>query len=164
MGSTGPWGHDGASLSLDHVIRRHGGAAAPSTAAYIGATELDRDRVLAFLRSLVLTPINGLPADVDGDGAIASAWAVAGRSTGGPERFDPELLAGVPCRIEGPTRGYGGDEVFSRACLNVPALYRMDSAARKDVDGDGFPDIRDRCPAVHGVSDGCRSPANYPGP
>ena len=59
VGSSAPYGHDGASLDLDAVIRRHGGEAASSAAAY---RDLDADgqlELVGFLRSLVLAP----PAD-----------------------------------------------------------------------------------------------------
>jgi hypothetical protein len=158
LGSSAPYGHDGASLDLEDVILRHGGEAAASTEKYAKLSEAEHAELLAFLRSLVLYPITGLPTDVDGDGRIEPQWTVAGRPTGGPERFDPELLSVVPCEIEGPTRGYGGEPVFSKACLNVDALYRMDLPARRDKDHDGFPDVRDDCPDKHGYLDGCNDP------
>ncbi len=56
VGSTAPYGHDGRSINLDAVIRRHGGEARKSKRNY---KNLDDDRqhaVLEFLRSLVLFP------------------------------------------------------------------------------------------------------------
>lgn len=163
LGSTAPYGHDGASLSLEEVIDRHGGEGEAAAAAWRGLDEGQREALLAFLRSLVLYPVVGLPSDVDGDGKIADPWMVAGHPTGGRERFDPELLSEVPCQLEGETRGYSGAVIFSKACLNVPAMYRMDLPARVDRDGDGFPDVRDDCPEVHGLLDGCHDPPNYTG-
>lgn len=56
VGSTAPYGHDGRSINLDAVIRRHGGEAADSTRRYTRLGGSDRQRVLAFLESLVLFP------------------------------------------------------------------------------------------------------------
>ena len=36
VGTTAPYGHDGRSITLDAVIRRHGGEAAGATRAYVG--------------------------------------------------------------------------------------------------------------------------------
>lgn len=56
VGSTAPYGHDGRSINLDQVIRRHGGEARRSRDAYVGLRGKDREGVLAFLRSLILFP------------------------------------------------------------------------------------------------------------
>jgi hypothetical protein len=56
VGSTAPYGHDGASLDLDAVIRRHGGEAQVATAAYVALPDADQEAVLAFLRALELPP------------------------------------------------------------------------------------------------------------
>jgi mono/diheme cytochrome c family protein len=57
VGSSAPYGHDGASLDLDAVIRRHGGEAAREAAAYAALPDDDRDALLAFLRGLVLSRV-----------------------------------------------------------------------------------------------------------
>lgn len=57
VGTTAPYGHDGASLDLDAVIRRHGGEGAAVTARYAALDDGEREQVLAFLRGLVLTPV-----------------------------------------------------------------------------------------------------------
>ena len=56
VGTSAPYGHDGASLDLDAVIRRHGGEAAPVTLAYAGLAAEPREHLLSFLRALVLVP------------------------------------------------------------------------------------------------------------
>ena len=56
VGSTAPYGHDGRSINLDAVIRRHGGEAKRSTRNYVKLKPRDRQAVLAFLESLVLFP------------------------------------------------------------------------------------------------------------
>ena len=162
VGSSAPYGHDGRSLSLEDVIERHGGEAQPVVDKYGALSENAREDVLAFLRSLVLYEVHGMPADVDEDGRITEAWQVTGRPTGGPERFDPELICAVPCAIEGPTTGYDGP-IFSRACTNVERLYRTNLRARRDRDRDGFPDLLDACETTFGLLDGC-SDAPWTGP
>ncbi len=49
-----PYGHDGQSLDLDAVIRRHGGEAAASQQQYSNASQQQKTLLLEFLRSLVL--------------------------------------------------------------------------------------------------------------
>lgn len=51
-----PYGHDGASLDLDAVIRRHGGEAEASSQAYAGLSAAERGEIIAFLGSLSLAP------------------------------------------------------------------------------------------------------------
>lgn len=54
VGSTAPYGHDGRSINLDEVIRRHGGEAQQSANFYKSLWWFQREWVLAFLESLVL--------------------------------------------------------------------------------------------------------------
>jgi hypothetical protein len=54
VGDSAPYGHDGASRDLDAVIRRHGGEAQASRAAYTALGEDERRRVLDFLHALTL--------------------------------------------------------------------------------------------------------------
>lgn len=142
VGSTAPYGHDGADLDLDTTIRRHGGEAVAVTARYAALPEAEREDVLAFLRGLVLYTTEDLPCDVDGDGAIARAFVVAGQDTG-EERFQPEWLFRVPGHIEGPVVGPDGSRVVSFALTNADEAYGVALDALKDTDGDGFPDARD---------------------
>ncbi len=62
VGSSAPYGHDGASLDLDAVVRRHGGEASAEENAYAAALQDERDALLAFLRGLVLYEIDDLRA------------------------------------------------------------------------------------------------------
>lgn len=139
VGSTAPYGHDGASLTLDAVIRRHGGEASQAAAAYRRLTERGREDVLAFLNSLVLFSTEDLPTDIDHDGRIAGHFRVAGRDTG-PERFNPEWLFNTPGRIEGPLLAPDGNRIVSQALTNLRAAYGSDLPWTRDHDGDGFPD------------------------
>ena len=56
VGSTAPYGHDGRSVNLDAVIRRHGGEAEAVTAAYRRLDAESRGMILEFLQTLVLFP------------------------------------------------------------------------------------------------------------
>lgn len=139
VGSTGPYGHDGASLDLDAVIRRHGGEAAAEATAYAALPRHRREALQAFLRGLVLYGIEDLPADIDGDGRIAEHFMVQGQDTGG-ERLNPEWLFRVPGRIEGEVQAPDGSSVRSLALTNLSEAYGLDLEWLQDRDGDGFPD------------------------
>ncbi len=155
VGSTSPYGHDGASLSLHDVIVRHGGEALRAQQAYRTLSPADRRRVLDFLESLVLYSTERIPCDVDGDGKISEHFMVAGMDTG-YERLNPEWLFRVPGRIEGPTVNVRGEPIVSYALLNVREAYGLDLEYLKDTDGDGFPDVIDPKPFTRGYRDGER--------
>jgi len=76
VGTSAPYGHDGRSVTLDAVIRRHGGEAAPVTAAYVALAPDDQDKILDFLETLVLFP----PDDT-----------ASGLNPGMPGSDDPQL-------------------------------------------------------------------------
>jgi hypothetical protein len=153
VGSTGPYGHDGASLSLDAVIRRHGGEALKSRKAYTALTRADQRKLLDFLESLVLYQTERIPCDIDGDGKISEHFMVGGMDTG-YERFNPEWLFKVPGLIEGPTENVRGEKIVSYALTNVREAYGLDLEYLKDSDGDGFPDVIDPAPFKRGYKDG----------
>ncbi|MFZ5863947.1 MAG: di-heme oxidoredictase family protein [Nitrospirota bacterium] len=154
VGSTAPYGHDGASFTLDEVIRRHGGEAEAAASRYRRAPERDREALIAFLQSLVLYQSDRLPTDLDGDGAISPRFMVAGKDTG-EERFNPEWLFRAPCAIEGPVRAPDGSEAASFACVNASEAYGERLAWLRDADEDGFPDAVDPCPRQTGFANGC---------
>lgn len=56
VGTTPPYGHDGRSVTLDAVIRRHGGEAAAVTRAYTALPAEQQENIVAFLQTLVLFP------------------------------------------------------------------------------------------------------------
>jgi CxxC motif-containing protein (DUF1111 family) len=58
VSNTAPYGNDGLSLSLDAVIKRHGGEADVSARSYEAASEADRNALLRFLEGLTLFSIN----------------------------------------------------------------------------------------------------------
>ncbi len=122
VGSTAPYGHDGADLTLDAVIRRHGGEAQSTRERYEALSEADREAVLDFLSSLVLYAPETLLLE---DG----------------EPFNPERLFNVPGRFEGWVLAPDGSRVFSRALTNVEEAYGCRLPWIVDRDRDGFPDI-----------------------
>jgi di-heme oxidoreductase (putative peroxidase) len=142
VGSTAPYGHDGGSMTLDDVIRRHGGEAEAATRAYAGAPAAAREALVAFLRTLVLYQTDTLPADLDGDGRIAADFQVAGRSVG-PERFFPELLFRRPPVYRGWTVGPDGDRYFSYDLLNREEAYGERLTALVDRNHNGIPDLEE---------------------
>jgi hypothetical protein len=153
VGSTAPYGHDGASLTLDDVIRRHGGEALSARNAYVGLTEAERRQVISFLESLILYSTERIPSDIDGDGKISEHHVVAGMDSG-LERLNPEWLFRVPGRIEGPVINIQGERITSHALMNVREAYGLHLDFLKDTDGDGFPDVIDPAPKKAGVKDG----------
>jgi hypothetical protein len=54
VGSTGPYGHDGSSPTLNDVILRHGGEALAVRNRYARSPEIVRIAIQHFLNSLVL--------------------------------------------------------------------------------------------------------------
>jgi hypothetical protein len=56
VGTTAPYGHDGRSVTLDAVIRRHGGEAAAVTRAYVALGPDNQEKIIDFLQTLVLFP------------------------------------------------------------------------------------------------------------
>ena len=56
VGSTGPYGHDGRSMTLIDVILRHGGEAINERNAFNALTSSEKDQIVAFLNSLQLFP------------------------------------------------------------------------------------------------------------
>jgi hypothetical protein len=139
VGSTAPYGHDGSALTLDAVIRKHGGEAVSVTTRYRALGENGQEAILAFLNGLVLYSTEELPADIDGDGRISQHFCVAGRDTG-EERLDPQWLFNTPGRIEGPVTAPDGRRIVSFALTNLRQAYGLDLPLCRDRDRDGFPD------------------------
>ena len=153
VGSGFPWGHDGRSLTLDDVIRRHGGEGRAAAAAYADLDQARRTELIAFLSNLVLYDIESLPADIDGDGVISDGFVVAGRDTG-VERFNAEWLFRTPARIQGPVVNIDGTTIRSDAIVNLEDAYGLDLPYRRDSDLDGWPDVWDTAPGIPGYANG----------
>lgn len=140
VGSTAPYGHDGASLSLEEVIVRHGGEALTSRQRFEQLRPEQQDELVHFLRGLTLYSTETLPCDLNGDGQISQHFEVAGQDTG-LECFNPEWLFATPGRIEGMVSDGEGGRILSKALTNVRQAYRLDLPALRDRDHDGFADI-----------------------
>jgi hypothetical protein len=148
VGSQNCFGHDGASLDLDSVIRRHGGEAAQVTARYERLSDRGRDDLVDFLRGLVVYDTETLPTDLRADGKIANHFVVAGVDTG-REVFNPEWLFRHPVRIEGWVTAPDGRRILSRAATNLDAAYGVHLPGLQCISGTGFPDALQRT-AVQG--------------
>jgi CxxC motif-containing protein (DUF1111 family) len=65
VGSTGPYGHDGRSMTLNDVILRHGGEALTSRNAFAALKPYDQSSLITFLNSLVLFPPDDTASTLD---------------------------------------------------------------------------------------------------
>jgi len=65
VGSTGPYGHDGRSITLNDVILRHGGEAKGARDKYAGLTSGEQVALQTFLNSLVLFPPDDTASSLD---------------------------------------------------------------------------------------------------
>jgi hypothetical protein len=147
VGTSAPYGHDGSALTLDEIVRRHGGEADGSRKRFLALGTSGRADLRAFLESLVLYNTETLPTDVNGDGKIERHFRVAGQNTG-TEVFNPEWLFRTPGRIEGPVVGPDGRRIVSRALTNVREAYGINLPYARDRDRDGFPDIQQFTPSL----------------
>ncbi len=153
VGSGFPWGHDGASLTLEDVILRHGGEAQESRDKFAKLGAGRRRAITEFLGKLVLFDIESMPTDMDGDGEISDAFMVGGVDTG-VERFNAEWLFETPVIIQGDVTNTQGDTVTSFAATNLADAYGLNLEFRVDTDLDGWPDVWDNDPATPGFKDG----------
>ena len=65
VGTTGPYGHDGRSITLNDVILRHGGEAQASRDAFAALRPGEVSNLLEFLNSLVLFPPDDTASTLD---------------------------------------------------------------------------------------------------
>jgi hypothetical protein len=65
VGSTGPYGHDGRSMTLNDVILRHGGEALQSRNAFAAMHGYAQESLIAFLNSLALFPPDDTASTLD---------------------------------------------------------------------------------------------------
>ena len=63
--STGPYGHDGRSMTMDDVVLRHGGESQASRAAYAKLSGPDSAALQKFLNSLILFPPDDTASNLD---------------------------------------------------------------------------------------------------
>jgi cytochrome c2 len=65
VGSSGPYGHDGRSMTLNDVILRHGGEALAARNAFAALTSGSQNTLITFLNSLVLFPPDDTASTLD---------------------------------------------------------------------------------------------------
>jgi cytochrome c2 len=65
VGSTGPYGHDGRSMTLNDVILRHGGEAIAARNAFAALRPNEQSSLIAFLNSLLLFPPDDTASTLD---------------------------------------------------------------------------------------------------
>jgi len=65
VGSTGPYGHDGRSMTLMEVILRHGGEAQAARNAFVALSTTKQSGLIAFLNCLVLFPPDDTASNLD---------------------------------------------------------------------------------------------------
>jgi len=65
VGSSGPYGHDGRSMTLNDAILRHGGEALNARNAFAALKPTDQSSLITFLNSLVLFPPDDTASTLD---------------------------------------------------------------------------------------------------
>jgi cytochrome c2 len=65
VGTTAPYGHDGRSVNLREVIKRHGGEALAARNNFVNLSDANEDHVLNFLNSLILFPPDDTASNLD---------------------------------------------------------------------------------------------------
>jgi hypothetical protein len=65
VGSSGPYGHDGRSMTLNDAILRHGGEALNARNAFAALKPNDQSSLITFLNSLVLFPPDDTASTLD---------------------------------------------------------------------------------------------------
>jgi Di-haem oxidoreductase, putative peroxidase len=70
VGSTGPYGHDGRSMTLKDVILRHGGEAQLARDRFASAGVGAQRNIIAFLNTLILFPPDDTASNLPGGAAI----------------------------------------------------------------------------------------------
>jgi len=70
VGSTGPYGHDGRSMTLKDVILRHGGEARLARDKFANAGLGTQKDIIIFLNTLVLFPPDDTASNLPGGAAV----------------------------------------------------------------------------------------------
>ena len=157
VGSTAPYGHDGANLDLDASIRRHGGEALASRNAYVALQAARPPRPARLPQQPRALPDRPAAVRPRRRRARSASTSSCRAQDTGLERFNPEWLFRVPGKIEGPV---------TQRPRRANHVVRPDERPRgvraatcrylKDSDGDGFPDVIDPAPVKPGFRDGVR--------
>ena len=74
VGSTGPYGHDGRSITLNDVILRHGGEAQASRDKYADLKSNEQIALQTFLNSLILFPPDDTASSLDPGGPTKAGF------------------------------------------------------------------------------------------
>jgi hypothetical protein len=81
LGSTGPYGHDGHSMTVDDVILRHGGESLASRNAYVALSPHDQADLDSFLNSLTLFPPDDTASTLDPGNPAATGFPQYGHGS-----------------------------------------------------------------------------------
>lgn len=95
VGSTAPYGHDGRSMTLDAVIRRHGGEARDERDRYVSLPSQRQERLLAFLQSLIVFPPDDTPSNLNPGDPSTPGYPQFGHGS-----INLSVLFNDPSRIE----------------------------------------------------------------
>jgi CxxC motif-containing protein (DUF1111 family) len=68
--STGPYGHDGRSMTLKDVILRHGGEALKARDNFANASLATQRKIITFLNTLILFPPDDTASNLPGGAAV----------------------------------------------------------------------------------------------
>jgi di-heme oxidoreductase (putative peroxidase) len=81
VGSTGPYGHDGRSVTLNDVILRHGGESQASCDRYAALSDREQLALQTFLNSLILFPPDDTASNLDPGNAATTGFPQFGHGS-----------------------------------------------------------------------------------
>ena len=81
VGTTAPYGHDGRSVNLREVIKRHGGEALTARNNFVALSDANEDHVLNFLNSLILFPPDDTASNLDPGDPTAPSFPQIGKGS-----------------------------------------------------------------------------------
>ena len=81
VGSTGPYGHDGRSITLNDVILHHGGEAQASRDKYADLKSNEQIALQTFLNSLILFPPDDTASSLDPGGPTKAGFPQFGHGS-----------------------------------------------------------------------------------
>lgn len=81
VGSTGPYGHDGRSVTLNDVILRHGGESQASRDRYATLSDREQLALQTFLNSLILFPPDDTASNLDPGNAATTGFPQFGHGS-----------------------------------------------------------------------------------
>jgi mono/diheme cytochrome c family protein len=81
VGTTAPYGHDGRSVNLREVIKRHGGEAINARNNFVNLTDANEDHVLNFLSSLIIFPPDDTASNLNPGDPNAPNFPQAGKGS-----------------------------------------------------------------------------------